>query len=91
MDIVIYSKDNCVYCTRAKNLLKSLGYEYRECIIGTHLTRERFFVEFPNARTVPQIVIDGKNIGGYEDLEKMKDELARLKEETSGGFGEQEL
>ena len=33
-------------------------------------TREYFFKKFPNARTFPQIIIDGKNIGGYQELEK---------------------
>lgn len=33
-------------------------------------TKEDFFKKFPNARTFPQIVINGKNIGGYSELEK---------------------
>ena len=33
-------------------------------------TRDDFFKKFPNARTFPQIIIDGKKIGGYSELEK---------------------
>jgi len=33
-------------------------------------TREEFFLQFPNARTFPQIIIDDEHVGGYTDLEK---------------------
>ena len=36
-------------------------------------TREDFFKKFPNARTFPQIIINGQNIGGYYELEKWLD------------------
>lgn len=68
MIIKIYSKDNCIYCEKAKDLLKQMNLEYTELKIGEHLTRERFFVENPNAKTVPQIWFDDKLIGGYDAL-----------------------
>ena len=33
-------------------------------------SREDFLKKFPNARTFPQIIINGKNIGGYQELER---------------------
>ena len=71
MSIVIYSKNNCVFCSKAKALLKNLGLEYEE------KTLEKDFDYDPskmiedigkNVRTMPQIKIDGELIGGYNQL-----------------------
>ena len=68
--ILVYTKDNCPYCVRAKALLSSRSMEYMERRIGIDITRDEFLEAFPNARTVPQIVFDGELIGGYDDLVK---------------------
>ena len=71
MKIVIYSKNNCIYCSKAKTLVKNLGLEYEEKSL------EKDFGSDPtklieaigkNVRTMPQIKIDGKLIGGYNQL-----------------------
>ena len=38
--------------------------------MGKDFTREEFFNKFPNTKTMPQIIIDNKHIGGHYDLEK---------------------
>lgn len=68
--IVIYSKPNCPYCVSAKQFLSNKGYRFEELIVGVHVTREELLEAAPNARTVPQIVINGNLIGGYNDLIK---------------------
>lgn len=68
--ITVYTKDNCPYCIKAKALLKGYGLEYTETVIGKDLSREEFLERFPSARTVPQIVMDGELIGGFEELAK---------------------
>lgn len=68
--IIVYTKDNCPYCVKAKTLLQNKGLEYTERKIGTDITREEFLEAFPNARTVPQIMFDGQLIGGYDELVK---------------------
>lgn len=69
--IVIYSKEQCPYCDMAKNWFKSKNLEYTEHKIGTNgFTKENLLEAVPTARTVPQIVIDGKLIGGWDDLRK---------------------
>jgi glutaredoxin 3 len=71
--ILVYTKDNCPHCVKAKTLLQVRGLEYSEVVIGKDITREEFMEAFPNARTVPQIIFDNKNIGGYEELvQKLK-------------------
>lgn len=68
--IIVYTKDNCPYCVKAKALLSSRSMEYMERRIGIDITRDEFLEAFPNARTVPQIVFDGELVGGYDDLVK---------------------
>lgn len=68
MKITVYTKPNCIYCDRTKQLLKSKGLDYQEVIIGEDIHRDDFLELFPDARTVPQIVIDEQNVGGYVQL-----------------------
>ena len=69
--VVIYSKDHCPYCDMAKNWMKSKSIEFTEHKIGTNgFTRENLLEAVPTARTVPQIIIDGELIGGWDDLRK---------------------
>lgn len=69
--IEIYTKQSCTYCMQAKILLKGLGIPFTESRIGNHITRDEFIEKFPDARTVPYILVDGKPIGGYEQLKKL--------------------
>lgn len=66
--IEVYSKNWCPYCTKAKALLRSKGLTYIEIDVTSDYEREKEMVERSNRRTVPQIFIDGKSIGGYDDL-----------------------
>lgn len=70
MDVTIYTKDNCSYCTNAKLLLSSKGISYSEKKLGEDFSREILLDMFPEARTYPVIVIDGFNIGGYNELKE---------------------
>jgi glutaredoxin 3 len=67
--IEIYGKQNCFYCDKAKFLCETNNLEYSYMQLDTDYDRESFFDIFPNARTFPQIKIDGSPIGGYRDLE----------------------
>lgn len=67
---IVYSKEVCPYCDMAKTLLKNKGIEFEEKTVGVNFTREELLEAVPNARSVPQIVLDGKLIGSYEDLKK---------------------
>lgn len=66
--ITIYTKDNCPYCVKSKALLKSYGLEYTEIAIDRDISREDFLERFPTIRTVPQIIIDGEHVRGYQGL-----------------------
>jgi glutaredoxin 3 len=67
MQAVIWSKDFCGYCDLAKRLLEQKGIKYEERKIGTGWTKEQLLESVPTARTVPQIFLDDKLIGGHDD------------------------
>ena len=67
--VEIYTKAWCGYCARAKRLLDEKGVEYTEYDISMGGDkREEMVRRKPDARTVPQIFIDDKAIGGSDDL-----------------------
>jgi glutaredoxin 3 len=68
MKAVIWSKDDCPFCDQAKALLKQRGIEFEEKKIGYGYTREQLLEEVPTARTLPQIFLDDRHIGGFTDL-----------------------
>jgi len=68
MKATVWSKHHCPYCDQAKALLKSKGIEFEEKKIGDGYTREELLEAVPGARTVPQIFLDDKLIGGFTEL-----------------------
>ena len=68
MKATIWSKYHCPYCDQAKALLKAKGIQFEEKKIGDGYTREELLEAVPNARTVPQIFLDDKLIGGFTEL-----------------------
>lgn len=69
MKILIYSKNNCSYCTKAKSLLDNLGLTYIEKKYEDFASTEAMLEEIgKKVRTMPQIKIDGNLIGGYNQL-----------------------
>jgi glutaredoxin 3 len=70
--IEIYTKFLCPYCTRAKRLLDTKGAAYEEIDISTGGPRRTEMIERSGGRqTVPQIFIDGRHIGGSDDLQAL--------------------
>jgi glutaredoxin 3 len=70
MKAVIWSKYHCPYCDQAKALLEQQGIEFEERKIGDGFSKEELLEAVPNARSVPQILIDNQLIGGFTDLQK---------------------
>lgn len=69
MKVEIYTKNNCIWCDRAKLLLDSKDIEFKEIDLSDDQTREKFYNSIgENVKTVPQIYIDDLRIGGYQDL-----------------------
>jgi glutaredoxin 3 len=68
MKATIWSKENCPFCTQAKQLMASHNIEYEERSINQGWTREQLLEAVPGARTVPQIFLEDRLIGGYTEL-----------------------
>lgn len=67
--IVIYSKDNCTYCTKAKSLVKRLGLDYEEKTMESFESVDKMLEDIgKQVKQIPQIKIDGELIGGYNQL-----------------------
>ena len=78
--VQVYVTDYCPYCTRAKRLLAARSIPFSEIDVSNDDTRRAWLVEATGRRTVPQIFIDGRPIGGSDDLHALdrSGELARL-------------
>ena len=68
MKAVVWSKDSCPFCVQAKALLESKGIEFEERNVSKDWTREQLLEAVPNARTLPQIFLDDKLVGGFTEL-----------------------
>lgn len=68
MKAIIWSKKDCSFCVRAKELLSSNNIKHEERVLGNGWSKEELLKNVPNARTVPQIFIDNNYIGGYTEL-----------------------
>jgi glutaredoxin 3 len=68
MQIKIYTKAYCSFCFAAKRLLKKRKLDFEEIpVLGNPLAEQKMR-ELTGGHTVPQILIDGKPIGGYTEL-----------------------
>ena len=67
--VEIYTKFLCPYCARAKRLLDEKGVDFEEYDIGADQAKRQEMLGRANGRTtVPQIFIDGRHVGGSDDL-----------------------
>mgnify|MGYP003953768995 CR=1 FL=1 len=79
MTITIYSKNNCVYCNKAKALVKNLGLEYEEKKLEEFDSPQAMLEDIgKNVRQMPQIKIDGELIGGYNQLVEYFNEKGKV-------------
>ena len=78
MRATVWSKYHCPFCDQAKALLEQQGIEFEERKIGDGWTKEELLAAVPNARTVPQILIDDRLIGGFTDLQRYLKEVPNV-------------
>ena len=68
-DITVYTKQNCVYCVKAKSLLKGLGLTWTEKKLEEFSSVDEMIKDIgKKVRAMPQIKIDGELVGGYNQL-----------------------
>ena len=71
MKVVIYTRRWCGYCTGALALLDKKGIAYEEIDATGNAELRAWLVEQSGQRTVPQIFIDGRSIGGFRELREL--------------------
>jgi glutaredoxin 3 len=87
--VIIYTTSYCPYCTGAKALLRSKKIKFEEIDVTRDPERREEMERLSQQRTVPQIFIDGRPIGGYDDARRLDtkgelDVLLGVSENTAG-------
>ena len=79
-EVVIYRTPRCGYCVRVHHLLESKGVPFVEVDVANDDGKRRWLVDVTKQRTVPQVFINGKPVGGFDELARLNrsGELDRL-------------
>jgi len=67
----VWSQPNCPACQQAKQLLHKAGIGYDERMISVNATKQELLALVPDARSVPQIFVDGNYVGGLIELTRL--------------------
>jgi glutaredoxin 3 len=70
-NVRIYSKEQCPYCVRAKALLDRKGIAYEEIDAEHDDALRAWLVEATGQRTVPQIFVGDRSLGGFSDIDAL--------------------
>jgi len=70
MNFTIYSKDGCPYCSKVQRVLELANLQYDVKKLGVDFNREDFYFQFGNGSTFPQVLLDGKQLGGCSETVK---------------------
>jgi len=68
MSTIVYSTAGCSFCVDAKLLLNEYNIDFEEIVLGEDLEVQTFAEQFPGIFSVPFIVLDDKQILGYDEL-----------------------
>ena len=67
MNFAVYTKDGCPYCEKIKQVLQLTESKFVVYTLGEQFDRDAFYGEFGECSTFPQVVVDGKKLGGCVD------------------------
>jgi len=78
--VEVFTGQYCSYCHRAKALLERKGVKYLELSVSDASNRAAMVARVPSAKTVPQVFVAGRHLGGFDDLNRLdlQGELDRL-------------
>jgi glutaredoxin 3 len=72
-EVIVYTTRTCPYCRLAKDLLSRRGIAYREVDVTDQEEFRDLLERLTGGRTVPQVVIGGRPVGGYEELRRLEE------------------
>jgi glutaredoxin len=70
MNFAVYSKQDCPYCYKVKQVLELTGNNFVVYNLGEDFTKEEFYSEFGEGSTFPQVLCDDQKLGGCTDTVK---------------------
>jgi glutaredoxin len=70
MNFTVYSKNGCPYCIKVVQVLGMANLNYSVLKLGEDYDKEEFYSKFGQGSTFPQVIVDGKSIGGCSDTVK---------------------
>lgn len=70
MNFTVYTKEGCPYCSSILQILLGKDLAFTEYKLDDNFTKDEFYVEFGKGSTFPQVVMDGKKLGGCMDSVK---------------------
>jgi len=82
-EVKIYTRQWCGYCYAAERLLRGKGVEFENIDCTGDREKRQWLAEVTGRTTVPQVFIDGKSVGGYDDL-KVLDRSGELDKLLAG-------
>ena len=74
MNFAVYSNRGCPYCEKIKKVLDLTKLSYVVYNLGEHFDKKSFYDEFGEGSTFPQVIVDGKKLGGCIDSIKFLQE-----------------
>ena len=69
-NFTVYSRDGCPYCEKVEQVLKMTGLNYVTYKLDQNFDKKSFYGEFGEGSTFPQVVMNGKKLGGCSDTVK---------------------
>jgi len=70
MNFAVYAKDGCPYCEKIKEVLELTESKFVVYNLGQHFEKDAFYGEFGHGSTFPQVVCEGRKLGGCVDTIK---------------------
>ena len=70
MTVIVYTKPGCPSCDNVKSYLRERNIQFDEMVFGRDYTKEQLQEIIPGVTSVPQVIIDGRVVGGYESTQQ---------------------
>ena len=70
MNFTVYSKEDCPYCTKVKQVLELSECKHVVYTLEKDFTKDEFYAEFGEGSTFPQVICNDKKLGGCVDTIK---------------------
>jgi glutaredoxin len=70
-EVVIYTRDRCLSCWRARRLLRHEGYAYEVVDTTRDYTLRAELARFAGRTTVPYVFVDGRPVGGFAEIKAL--------------------